>query len=261
MYPGAMGVSKTMKLPSEFDLIPYATGTLPGRRWLVLAPHPDDETLGPGATLAAAARCGVDVHVIVASDGGRQGEPTVRRAETARAMVELGLGEPEFFSFEDRGLAGAGVRVRAAVAAALARTSPDLVLVTSPVDLHPDHRVLARAVQSAVRRLTWGGLRYRGPAWIAAYEVTTPLRPNLLTDCDATWEAKRRAALCHGSQIAVRPYVEVMDALGLLRSMTLDGVGRAEAFFLAPAARVARWSIRQWAAEMGSAAAWRRVVG
>lgn len=250
-----------MKLPSEFDLIPYGTGTLPGRRWLVLAPHPDDETLGPGATLATAARCGVDVRVIVATDGSHQGEASVRRGETARAMVELGLGEPEFLSFEDRGLAGDGGLLRAAVEAALERIQPDIVLVTSPVELHPDHRALARAVQSAVRRLTWGGLRHRGPAWIAAYEVTTPLRPNLLTNCDATWEAKRRAALCHGSQTAVRPYVEVMDAFGVVRSLTLDGVGRAEAFFLAPAVRVARWSIAKWACEMGSAAAWRKVVG
>ena len=42
------------RLPEEAELIPYTSGFLPGRRWLVLAPHPDDETLGLGGTLARA---------------------------------------------------------------------------------------------------------------------------------------------------------------------------------------------------------------
>ena len=59
-----MGVSKTMKLPSEFDLIPCATGTLPGRRWLVLAPHPDDESIACGVVTQKALSMTLPVRVV-----------------------------------------------------------------------------------------------------------------------------------------------------------------------------------------------------
>src|SRR5262249_24445310 len=37
---------------------------------VVVAAHPDDETLGLGATIAQLVASGVDVHVVSASDGG-----------------------------------------------------------------------------------------------------------------------------------------------------------------------------------------------
>ena len=36
----------------------------------VIAPHPDDETLGLGATMATLCDAGVDVQVVSVSDGG-----------------------------------------------------------------------------------------------------------------------------------------------------------------------------------------------
>src|SRR5260370_39984635 len=46
-----------------------ATGLLSGRDLLVLAPHPDDETLGAGAAVARARAAGNRVTVAVATDG------------------------------------------------------------------------------------------------------------------------------------------------------------------------------------------------
>jgi LmbE family N-acetylglucosaminyl deacetylase len=236
----------------ESELIPYGAGFPPGARWLFLAPHPDDEVFGPGATLAEATRRGIPVHVVVVTDGAAQGDPDGREAEARAAAHTLGVDEPEFWRFPDRGLDGAGRALRLAILQALQRWRPELVLAPSPVDLHPDHRAVALALQSTLRRWSWLGLRRRPPNWVAAYEVGTALQPNLLVAVDATWENKQEAARCHASQLEVVPYGEVMEALATWRRLTLTGVARAEAFHITTAAHVARVSARRWAARMGA---------
>jgi LmbE family N-acetylglucosaminyl deacetylase len=243
---------RSSRLAMESELIPYAAGFPPGRRWLVLAPHPDDETLGVGATLALAAARGVDVRLAIVTDGGRQGDVGVREAEAAAAARELGVAAPEHWRFADRALAATGPRLLAAVLAAFARHEPDNVLVTSPVELHPDHRALALATQRAVRRSSLLGLRRRPPRWVSAYEVATPLRPNLLVAGDEAWERKRRAVAAYSSQLERNPYDAVSEAMGVIRRLTLTGCDHAEALHVLPAASVARRSGGSWAAAMGS---------
>jgi LmbE family N-acetylglucosaminyl deacetylase len=245
-------------LAVESDLVPYTPGFPPGRRWLVLAPHPDDEVLGPGATLAQAVARGVEVRLIVVTDGGAQGGAADREREARAGAAALGVGEPEFWHLPDRSLRPRDPALRRAVRVALERYRPDVVFVTSPVELHPDHRALALALQRVLRVSTLAGLRKRPPAWVAAFEVATPLQANLLVAADEGWEAKRRAAACHASQLSVRAYDRIMESIGTLRTLTLTGVGHAEALHVLPAHRVARLSARGWASAMGSP---RGVVG
>ena len=242
------------RLPAESDLVPYTPGFPPGRRWLVLAPHPDDEVFGPGATLAQAVARGVEVSLVVVTDGGAQGETAEREREARAGAAALGLGEPELWRLPDRSLEPRDAGLRRSLRGALERYVPDVIFVTSPVELHPDHRALALALQSVVRASTLGGLRRTAPNWVAAYEVGAPLRPNLLVAADEGWEAKRRAAACHAGQLTFRAYDRVMEALGTLRSLTLTGVVHAEAMHVLPARLVARLSARGWARRMGSPA-------
>ena len=242
---------KSRRLPVESELIPYAAGFPPGNRWLVLAPHPDDEVFGIGATLALGVRRGVEAHVVVVTDGGAQGTPAEREREARAAAAALGLAEPEFWRFPDRSLSPDDPVLRGRLLEAMKHRSPDVVFVTSPVELHPDHRALAMAVQRAVRALSFLGLRRGGLDSVAAYEVGTPLRPNLLVAADEGWESKRRAIACYAGQIAARPYDQVTEALGTFRTLTLEGVGKAEAFHLERARRIAHLSSRRWASLMG----------
>lgn len=52
--------------PLDAAAIIRAVGT---RRLVIVAPHPDDETLGCGLLIAAAVRAGVRVAVIALTDG------------------------------------------------------------------------------------------------------------------------------------------------------------------------------------------------
>jgi LmbE family N-acetylglucosaminyl deacetylase len=245
---------KGSQLPAERDLVPYVSGFPPGRRWLVLAPHPDDEVIGPGATIAQAVARGLEVKIVVVTDGGAQGGAAEREIESRKGVEVLGVGEPEFWRLPDRSLRPGDAGLRRALRGVLERLAPDVVFVTSPVELHPDHRALALALQSTLRTITFSGWRKRPPEWVAAYEVGSPLQPNLLVDSDEGWDAKRRAAACHAGQLAFRPYDQIMEALGTFRSLTLTDVARAEAMHLLPARRVARLSPRAWASLMGTPA-------
>lgn len=249
------------RLPDERDLMPFTTGFPPGRRWLFLAPHPDDEVFGPGATLAQASRSGVEIALVVVTDGAAQGSAETREGEARAAARELGLAEPRFWRFADRSLDAADRRLHARLAEALVEAAPEVVFVTSPVELHPDHRALALALQRVLRRWSAVGLRRRQPAWVAAYEVGTALRPNLLVAGDPGWEAKRRAGACYASQLAYRRYDAALEALGAWRCLTLTGSERAEALHLLPVRDVVRSSARGWAARMGAPAGVRPVRG
>src|SRR5436309_3449421 len=72
------------------------------RSTLVIAPHPDDETLGCGATIARKTAAGTSVHVVVVADGSRghatddladhSGLAARREAECRAALARLGVG-------------------------------------------------------------------------------------------------------------------------------------------------------------------------
>ncbi len=69
------------------------------RSALVLAPHPDDETIGCGATIARKVARGTPVHVVIATDSDDAG----RRDECAEACRRLGLspGALQFLGLPD----------------------------------------------------------------------------------------------------------------------------------------------------------------
>ena len=111
---------------------------------VVVAPHPDDESLGCGGTIARKAARGTPVTVVLATDGGGA---EVREAEARAAVGALGLTDDDlvFLGFPDGALADHDAELRAAITEVLADRRPDQVLVCSAADAHPDHVALNRA--------------------------------------------------------------------------------------------------------------------
>ncbi len=90
----------------------------PKRVLLGIFAHPDDESFGPGATLARYAAEGADVHVVIATDGiagsvedpahvaGHETLAQVRSAELSRAAVALGVTVVWSLPYRDSGMRG-----------------------------------------------------------------------------------------------------------------------------------------------------------
>jgi LmbE family N-acetylglucosaminyl deacetylase len=137
------------------------TAATEGRRALVLAPHPDDETIGPGATIARKRSAGTDVRVLVATDGRHSHRSDlmsadelarVRAGEFEEACDRLGVAPDQrlHLGFEEGTLGRRLPELVALLREHVADFAPDEVLVTSGLDWHEDHRMLSRAVQQVV---------------------------------------------------------------------------------------------------------------
>ena len=133
------------------------------KRILLLLAHPDDETFGPGGTVARYADEGAAVHLAAATRGeaGMLGDPPVtdrervgdvRAAELGEAARILGIREVTFLGFPDGGLPEVprGDLLGQAVLA-IRRIRPHVLIGFGPegVSGHPDHQVMCAVALEA----------------------------------------------------------------------------------------------------------------
>ena len=229
----------------ERRLLPYEATRLSARRALVVAPHADDETLGCGGTLAGLVEAGARLDVLVVTDGAAdEGDPARRRAEGTRrleetraALARLGGGEARCAFLPDRGLHAHRRELDVLLAETLREVGPDLVFVPSPVEVHPDHRAVAEAFLGLVASDAGRELAAFLPEGcrVAFYEVSQPIRPNVLVDVTAQAARKDAAIGAFASQLAARDYGAFARGLAAYRRMSLPPeVAAAEAFFVVP---------------------------
>jgi len=249
---------------SEDELVPYAPGRLGGSPVLVLAPHPDDEVFGCGGAIALSVKAGADVRLVFLTDGAAQGDANVRRSEARRAVEILGVSQLEFWGLDDRSLrpddTGLGERLRDL----FIDVSPQLLLLPSPAEIHPDHRALAMLVYGVIQSASPGDTLHDSlqATRIAAYEVSAALRPNLLLDVGGEWEKVLAAASAYASQLEERPYIEVMEGMARARRLTLPPeVERAEGYHVVDLRFIRTHSAAEWAAAQGPIAGLEDVSG
>lgn len=142
---------------------------------LVLAPHPDDETIACGGLIVAKRAEGHHVDVVVATDGATSHTSTVltpdelvelRQAEVLEATRRLGLADDGLHLLElPDGRLGENAAVASqAIDALLSTHEYDQVFVPSQRDWNDDHRALARIGAAAVA--THPAVRlYSYPVW------------------------------------------------------------------------------------------------
>ncbi len=165
------------------------------RSILVVVAHPDDETLGCGATIARHAEAGDEVNVLTFTDGvsSRKGttweDASRRRTQMRQALLEMGVSHPECITWgdlEDQTLDTAGVlRLSEIVAKKLRQQVPDVVYTHDLNDGNQDHRAVAQAVMVATRPIPdrWSSslppsvLMFRIPEW-RSWGGLAPYEPN-----------------------------------------------------------------------------------
>ena len=162
---------------------------------LLVAPHPDDETLGFGATAATVQSRGIDVRVVSVSDGGgaypnlspleRTWLERSRRSELRRATSHLGLASPTSLGLPDGRLCDHETGLADTLGALLSELRPGAwCAATWRGDGHPDHEAVGRAAAVAAQRAGAKLLEY--PVWMWHWA-----RPN---DTAVPWHRMARLA-------------------------------------------------------------------
>lgn len=196
---------------------------------LVLAPHPDDESIGCGGLIALHRRQGDDVHVVVATDG-QAGDPEgryegqdyaeLRRSECRAAAEILDTAPPIFLGERDQALAQAA-DLPARLEKLLRDLRPATLYHPPASDMHEDHYALGEALEQVLPE---------HPNIAAySYEIWSFPTPTHVIDISSVWDVKRRAIECYASQLAYSDYARAIEGLNRARSVFLPWASHVEA--------------------------------
>lgn len=183
-------------------------------RAIFIGAHPDDADIHAGGLAAMYAAAGHVVKFVSLTNGGTGhfhmggGELARRRyAETQAAAAVIGI----TYDVVDNhtGELEPNVANRKTVVRMIRDFKPDIVLLLSPDDYHPDHRYASVLVQDSAYLVTVPGmcpltphLRHNPVYAYANGSVTTSTTfdPTLVFDIDGAIERKLDMACCHESQ-------------------------------------------------------------
>ncbi|URK88661.1 PIG-L family deacetylase [Rhizobium sp. RCAM05350] len=212
---------------------------------LVIAPHPDDETLGAGGLLLRAQAAGRPIHwLIVTGITTEQGWPsekvTRRRSEideVAKAyrfagVHRLNLPSAQLETLPLGDIIGGIGKVVTAI-------QPEMILIPHRGDAHSDHHVVHAAATACTK---W--FRYPSVRWALVYETLSEtdaglflsdvFNPNIFIDISEQLEEKLRITAMFGDEIGEFPFPrseEALRALAMTRGAA-SGTRAAEGFML-----------------------------
>ncbi len=212
-----MTAGEVLAAAHRFSFVPLRE-KLEDRPFIVVAPHPDDESLACGGLIADACRQGLRGKVVIVSDGAGSHPNSkayppnrltaLREEEAKRAGVELGL-KPEdmiFLGLPDRFVPfeGEGAeRAIGAVVACVREIGARSLFVSWRHDPHCDHEASYRIAREAQHRV--GELRlFEYVVWghtLSPLTEVDPIRGGFRIRIDqAAREKKRCAIAAHRSQ-------------------------------------------------------------
>jgi LmbE family N-acetylglucosaminyl deacetylase len=200
-------------------------------RVMVLAPHPDDESLATGGLLQCAVSARAALRVIFLTDGENNPWPQRfiewrwrigpdqterwrrrRQAESLAALKVLGVAPEDvaFVSMPDQGLTNLllshGLKTAGLLVDEIRRWRPTVLVEPARMDLHPDHSAAAVLIELAMKQLGPVPVPRRIAFVVHALGLSQELRgEGAMTLTADQQETKRRAIRCHASQTRLRP--------------------------------------------------------
>jgi len=199
---------------------------------LVLAPHPDDEAIGCGGTVARHSAQGDRVTVVFLTSGElalkhlpKEGAWEVREGEAERAAEVLGITGLEFLRQPDWYLSEQVMRTASLLRPILERVLPERIYLPHRGEWHPDHQACHPILRAALN-----DARLPEPS-LMGYEVWTPLSEyDLVKDITGTMARKLQAVRCYRSQLGHFRYDRAVRGLNEYRGCLAGRCRYAEVF-------------------------------
>jgi len=211
---------------------------------LVVAPHPDDETLGCGGTLLRHQNEGDEIHWLIMSMVTEELGFDHERIESRKKEIKVVADKYQFSSVHQAEFMTATLDMIAKnsliteVSATILRVLPDTVYVPYRNDVHSDHQVVFDAVAACTK-----SFRYPSVKRVRVYETLSEtefglrpddvgFKPNLWIDISNYLDQKIEIMQLYKGEIAEHPFPRSeknIRALATLRGATV-GVDAAESF-------------------------------
>lgn len=189
------------------------------KRALFIQPHPDDNQIGAGGTIARLIDQGAEVWELTVLDDRYTDDTytgqglTVRQKEALASQACLGMRNAGFLGYGDRTRAPMR-EIADKITFIIRDIQPDAVFTIDPNlenECHEDHLKVARAVQTAVldaefsflpaRVDSAAGQKAANTCKVAAIGYYYTDKPNLLVDISDFEEKKMESIQCHASQM------------------------------------------------------------
>ena len=214
-------------------------------RIIVIAPHPDDETLGVGGTLLRKKAEGATIAWVIVTtisiESGWSAEKVKQRNNEITRIAQLyDFDEVYALNFQTTQLDVIPMSdIIKAISSVFKSFRPEEVFVPHPSDVHTDHRVVFNAVSACTK---W--FRYPSVKRVLAYETLSEtdfglgtdqaFRPSVFVDINHFLRKKLEAMDIYASEVGEFPFPrshEAIRALATLRGAA-SGYKSAEAFEL-----------------------------
>jgi LmbE family N-acetylglucosaminyl deacetylase len=201
---------------------------------LVVAPHPDDESIGCGGMICLHRQRGDPVHVVFLTSGerGLEGVPaetvwSIREAEAREAGRVLGVASMDFLRLPDLGLEAHVEQAAEQLRGVIETRRPKLIYLPHPEETHADHAAAFAIVRAAQAQCNV----VADVPELIAYEVWTPMpRSGWVEDVTPVMRQKMQAIGCYRSQLQQFRYDRAIRGLNQYRGIMQAGSSYAEAF-------------------------------
>jgi bacillithiol biosynthesis deacetylase BshB1 len=177
---------------------------------LVVGPHPDDQELGMGGTIARLAGQGHHVQLLDMTNGEPtpHGSPELREKEWTKAAEILGV-ERRIINLPNREVVHS-IEARHKVAGVIREHQAQIVFLPYPEDAHPDHIATTRIVEDARfdAKLTKTNLPGEPiyPKWMIYYFCThlrIAISPSFCIDITEQMDIKEQSILAYETQFVI----------------------------------------------------------
>lgn len=190
---------------------------------VVIAPHPDDESLGCGGTIALLRELDLPVYVIFVSDGSMSHPNSkkypaeklrqLRENEALQALKILNISESNavFMRLKDRSVPDRNApdfdSAVQQLLVELNQIQPDTILITWEKDHHPDHRASYQIMEEAVFKLGYRPRILQYLIWIWELGNPSDIADNQIfkwfyVDVETVSGIKKNAIHSHLSQVS-----------------------------------------------------------
>ena len=186
---------------------------------LVIAPHPDDETLGLAGTIKLHTNQNDKVTVLFLTNGKNQ----IRHDEAEKVCRILGA-TPIFWDYADGELKCNNQTIKQ-LNDEITKSKPAIIDIPFPTDPHPDHIASGEILYKTLKEIN-----FNGP--IFCYEVWQPVYANRLVKIDRVLDTKKEAIAIYTSQMKDRQYSDAIIGLNRYRAGMFEAGKFAEAFFV-----------------------------